>query len=49
MPISRVRQKKLFASLFRSPECWELFQPSKRLYLARGHLTPSKDLLFRDW
>jgi len=42
------RQKKLFSAMFGS-ESEFLFQPSEGLYLARGHLTPSGDLLYRNW
>ena len=43
------RQEKLFTNLFGSSESVELYQPSKGLVLARGHLSPSGDLLYRDW
>jgi len=45
----QTRQKRLFTTLFGSSESGSLFQPKKGLYLARGHLTPSGDLLYRDW
>jgi len=42
------RQRRLFKSLFGS-ESTRFFQVSEGLYLARGHLTPSGDLLYRNW
>jgi len=44
----QTRQRKLFSSMFGS-ESVSLFHPSEGLYLARGHLTPSGDLLYRNW
>jgi len=44
----QTRQKKLFSLMFGS-ESGSLFHPRKGLYLARGHLTPSGDLLYRNW
>jgi len=43
------RQRKLFKNIFGSSEPGNLFQPYKGLYFARGHLTPSADLIYRDW
>jgi len=42
------RQKKLFKTMF-GQESEILFQPRHGLYLARGHLAPSGDLLYRNW
>jgi len=43
------RQKRLFTKLFGKSELGSFFQPYGGLYLARGHLTPSGDLIYRDW
>jgi len=42
-------QKRLFTDLFGKSEVTDFFQPDEGLYLARGHLTPTGDLLYKDW